>query len=120
MARTPITIARTIATAMNIEYGTHIVINTSQFYGGDGKLVRMYVVKDAYHYGGKWSDKELFKTASGVYVCLFMRDMLYSFQGKEVEETNAGYLNVKAKKNGEGSIEYMKGAYLDDKSESGD
>lgn len=116
MAKTPITIARTIANAMNIQYKTHIVINTSQFYGGEGKLVRMYVVKDSYYSQGQYSDQELFKTASGVYCCLFMRDLLYAFQGKESDEDepNEGYLNVLDKRNGLGSIEWMKEAYLNE------
>lgn len=114
MAKTPITIAKTMANALNTMYKTHIVINTSQFFGGEGKLVRMYVVKDSYYSHGSYSDRELFKTASGVYCCLFMRDLLYSFQGKEPdEETNEGYKNVLEKRNGLASIEYMKGAYLE-------
>ena len=113
MAPTPITIANNIARAMNEIYKTHLVINTSQFYGGEGKLVRLYIVKDSYYYSGQYSDKQLFRTSSGVYTVLFMRDLLYAFQGREEEETdNIGYKNVKAKNNGEGSIEYMKGAYL--------
>lgn len=115
MAKTPITIARTIANAMNIQYKTHLVINTSQFYGGEGKLVRMYVVKDSYYHQGQYSDRELFKTASGVYCCLFMRDMLYAFQGTDGgEETNEGYLNVLDKRNGLASIAWMKEAYLNE------
>ena len=114
MAKTPITIARTMANALNLTYKTHIVINTSQFFGGEGKLVRMYIVKDSYYSQGAYSDKELFKTASGVYACLFMRDLLYAFQGREeVKEDNEGYLNVLARKNGRASIEYMKEVYLE-------
>lgn len=115
MSPTPITIARTMANALNRMYKTHVVINTSQFFGGEGKLVRMYVVKDAFYYGGKskYSDKELFKTASGIYACLFMRDLLYTFQGRELgEETNQGYINVFNKKNGQASIDYMVKTYL--------
>lgn len=113
MAPTPISTANTIARAMNQLYHTHIVINTSQFYGGEGKLVRMYVVKDAFYYGGQYSDKQIFKSASGIYVCLFMRDLLYAFQGREPEDShNEGYYRVFAKNNGESAIEYMKGAYL--------
>lgn len=113
MAKTPITMARTIANALNIKYKTHIVINTSQFFGGEGKLVRMYVIKDSYYSQGSYSDKELFKTASGVYACLFMRDMFYEFEGREPEpEDNEGYLNVLARKNGRASIDYMKEVYL--------
>jgi len=120
MSPTPVTLARTMANALNRLYGTHIVINTTQFFGGEGKLVRMYVIKDAYFLGSKknYSDKELFKTASGVYTCLFMRDMLFAFQGKPPAEiTNEGYLNVFAKKNGQASIDYMLEKYLGGKEE---
>lgn len=114
MASSPISMAYSIAKAMNLMYGTHIVINTSQFFGGTGSLVRMYVIKDSYYYGGKYSDKQIFKSASGVYTVLFMRDLLYAFQGKEpVESHNEGYERVFAKNNGAESIRYMKGAYVD-------
>lgn len=113
MAKTPITIARTLVNAMNRLYGTHLVINTSSFHGDKGKIIRMYTVKDAYNSGGGYSNKELFCSASGVYVCLFMRDMLYSFQGKEIPpDDNEGYQNVLARKNGLASIDYMKEVYL--------
>lgn len=113
MAPTPISTANTIARAMNQLYHTHIVINTSQFYGGEGKLVRMYVVKDSFYYNGQYSDKQIFKSASGVYTVLFMRDLLYAFQGKEpVDSQNDGYKRVFAKNNAEAAIDYMKGAYL--------
>lgn len=118
MAPTPISTANTIARAMNQLYHTHIVINTTQFYGGEGKLVRMYVVKDAFYYSGNYSDRQLFKSASGVYTVLFMRDLLYTFQGKEIPDSgNEGYRKVFIKNNGNGSIEYMKGVYLDVKTE---
>ena len=113
MAASPISIAYNIAKAMNLMYHTHIVINTSQFYGGEGKLVRMYIVKDSFYYKGQYSDKQIFKSASGVYTVLFMRDLLYAFQGKEpVDSQNDGYKRVFAKNNAEVSIDYMKGAYL--------
>lgn len=115
MSPTPITKARTIANALNQIYGTHIVINTSQFFGGEGKLVRMYVIKDAYYYGGKsaYSDKELFKTASGIYALMFMVDMLDAFKGKEITDRgNEGYQNVLARKNGLANIDYMVKTYL--------
>lgn len=113
MAPTPISTANTIAKAMNELYGTHLVINTSQFFGGEGKVVRMYVVKDSYYFKDSYSDKQLFKSASGVYTVLFMRDLLYAFQGKEaVDSENEGYYRVREKNNADAAIEYMKGAYL--------
>jgi hypothetical protein len=113
MAKTPITIAKNIVLAMNSIYHTHLVINVSSFYGGEGKLVRMYSVKDAYNYRGQYSNKEIFCSASGVYTCLFMVDLLSSFQGKELEDhNNEGYDNVFARKNGQAGIDYMKEVYL--------
>lgn len=120
MAKTPITIAKTIALALNNMYQTHIVINTTNFYGDAGKLVRMYTIKDAYSFAGNYSNKELFCTASGVYTCLFMVDLLASFRGEELEDhQNPGYTNVFMKKNGLAAIEYMKGVYLDEFSAEG-
>lgn len=121
MAPTPITTANTIARAINQLFHTHIVINVTQFYGGEGKLVRMYVVKDAFYYSGKYSDRQLFKSASGVYTVLFMRDLLYALQGKEsVDSENEGYCRVFAKNNAQASIDYMKEAYLDAETELGE
>lgn len=115
MAKTPITIAKSIALAMNHMFKTHIVINTSSFFGGEGKIVRMYTVKDAYNMGQKgYSNKELFCSASGVYTLLFMVDMLNTFQGKAIEDHhNEGYDNVFCRKNGQASIDYMVNTYLE-------
>lgn len=118
MAKTPITIAKSLCLAMNYQYKTHLVINTTQFYGEGGRLIRMYSVKDAYNYQGKYANKELFCTASGVYTCLFMVDLLNAFRGIESEDHGDGYNNVFARKNGQGSIEYMKEVYLENELES--
>lgn len=114
MAKTPITIAKGIVLAMNQLYGTHLVINTSSFYGNENKLIRMYSVKDSYRLDGSNVSKELFCSASGVYTCLFMVDLLAAFQGKDREEhDNEGYDRVFARKNCQANIDYMKGAYFD-------
>lgn len=120
MAKSPLTIAQSIVLAMNNLYGTHLVINRSSFYGGQGKLVRMYTVKDAFNYNGEYSNKELFCSASAVYTCLFMVDLLAVFQGREPDEhDNEGYTNVFARKNGQASIDYMKEVYLVELGSSG-
>ena len=114
MAKTPITIAKTICLAMNNMYKTHLVINTSQFYGEGSRLIRMYSVKDAYNYQGKYANKELFCSASGVYTCLFMVDLLNAFRNEPLEDhKNEGYDNVFARKNGQAAIDYMKEVYLE-------
>lgn len=109
---TPVGTAMKIASALNELYHCHCVINTQSFFGREGKAVRMYIVKDSYNYGGEHCDKELFRSASGIYTCLFMRDLLYTMQGKKiVEETNEGYIRVREKRNADAAIEYMRMKY---------
>ena len=114
MSQTPITIARTIANALNMTFKTHVVINQSNFFK-NGHQIKMYTIKDSYYDEipfRKYFDKELFKTSSGVYACLFMRDLLYAFQQKKVEDNpNEGYLHVFSEKNLQKSIDYMLDRY---------
>ena len=109
---TPMGTALKISTALNELYKCHCVINTQSFFGREGKAVKMYVVKDSYNYGGEHCDKELFRSASAIYTCLFMRDLLFAMQDRELEEeTNEGYIRVREKRNADASIEYMKVKY---------
>ena len=110
MSSSPITIARKIANAMNMTFHTHIVINQVSFFKNKN-YIKMYVIKDSY-YGEipfrKYFDKELYKTASPVYACLFMRDLMWAFQGKAAADNpNEGYTNAFLEKNLDKSIDYM-------------
>lgn len=114
MTSSPITIARTIANALNMTFHTHVVINTTQYFKNK-QNIRLYVIKDSY-YGEipfrKYFDKELFKTSSGVYACLFMRDLLWAFQGKAANDNpNEGYTKAFLEKNLGKSIDYMLDRY---------
>jgi len=114
MAGKPIIVAQNIVKAMNSSFGTHVVINMTQFYDGDNKLAKVYHVKDIYRMNGTMDfvDHELFRSSSGVYICLFVRDLLYALQGKEIpHEENEGYNNVCVKRDANSGIKYMLDMY---------
>lgn len=116
MSKSPITIARTIANALNMTFHTHVVINQNYFHKSlEGRPIRMYVVKDSYYEPlpfRKYWDKELFRTASAIYTCLFLRDLLWAFQGKVMQnEPNEGYKKIFLDKELSKSIDYMLDRY---------
>lgn len=110
MTQSPITIARTIANALNMTFGTHVVINQNSFYK-NGRPIKVYLVKDSYYEPlpfRKYYDKELYRTSSPVYICLFMRDLLWAFQGKAAADNpNDGYTKQFLDKDLGKSIDYM-------------
>lgn len=111
----PISIAEKLCTAMNMKYGTHIVINTNKFFGKEDMVVKMHVVKDVYGRGRAFVDEELFRSASSIYICLFMRDLMYSFEGRDIPEGDEGWEHQKETKPVAQSIDYMRKKYLADK-----
>jgi len=111
----PLSLAEKISTALNAKYGTHIVINSNKFFGKEGTIVNMHVVKDVYGRGHSYCDEELFRSASSIYTCLFMRDLLYYLDGKDIPKGDEGWERQKAIKHPEVSFEYMRKKYLADK-----
>lgn len=111
----PILVAKKIAKGINIKYGTRIVINTSEFYGDNHNLVRMYEIKDAY-YGanGEPVNKRLFRSASGVYTVLFMRDLMLKIQGEDLppDEEDPGWAATREKKGAFQSFDYILENYV--------
>ena len=111
----PINTAKKLATAINMEYGAHIVINRNEFFAREEfRTVHLYSVRDAWSGNDteKYRNDELFRTASGIYVCLFMRDMLWTFQGRTVPlEDNPGYNKVFSRNNGWEMIRMMVNRY---------
>lgn len=113
MANNLLSLSKKLIRALNTKYKCHIVLNYSEFFGAEGKPVRVYSVKDSYNINGKYGDKELFRSASIIYVVLFIRDLYYSMNDIEIaEETNEGYIKMKEKRNAEANIEYMKEKYI--------
>lgn len=108
----PSYIAKTIIKAINFQFSAHVVLNANEFFGKEGKVVRMYVVKDAYYDGHTWVDEELFRTTSANYALLFCRDLLYSLQGKPIPPAeNEGYQNCREKHRTDERIQYMVNVY---------
>lgn len=109
-------IAKKIAKGINFKYGTHLVINTSEFYRENGSLVRMYVCRDAYYGPDGYINEELFKSASGVFMVFFMRDMLAVIEGREVPDDSGdpGWQEQKRKKRPELAYQYILENYIYD------
>lgn len=109
--------AKKIARGINFMYGTRLVINVSEFYGGEGNLIRLYVVKDAFYEQGEgYINKELFKSASAVYTVLFMRDLMDLLRHKEItdDSQNEGWMRARARHTPEAAYDYIYENYLMD------
>lgn len=109
--------ARKLANGINHQYGTHLVINVNEFYGDGGNLVRMYEVKDSFYSPTKGSvNKSLFKSASGVYTVLFMRDLMLKIQGQDLppDEEDPGWAATREKKGAIQAFDYVLENYVYD------
>lgn len=107
MAKNFFLINNKILTAINSQYGTHLVVNQQAFFNEHNEKVIMFITADSVNRGSK----RLFRTASAVMSCLFARDLLYTFQGRELESRDDKYERVFTKNDGYSAIEYMKGIY---------
>ena len=99
-----------LSQGLSYKYGTHVVINTRKFYSGDNNPITMYVIKDTYAAGGEWFDEELFKTTSMFQVIMFLRDMLFTFQGNEIP-VDERWTPIREKKGVDVAIRRMKERY---------
>lgn len=114
----PVGTALKIADALNYMYGCHVVVNNKSFFGKEQRPVKMYIVQDSWYDQdtGAWRDEILFKSASGVYACLFLRDLLFSFQGKELPNEDNRYQNIRDSKDVYRSIDFMLANYKQEES----
>lgn len=109
-------LTRKLVRAVNDMYDCHLVMNVNSFFNnreGPNNVVNMYVIKEEYHFpDGERVNKELFRSASSVYTCLFMRDLLYYLQNKPIpHEDNDGWNKMRAKRDVDSSLEYIKEKY---------
>ena len=87
-----------LQTALNMQ-GQNILYNSSQFYSREfNKPITVYSIKKAVfdESTGKSTNIELFKTSSQIQVVLFMRDLLFQVQGKEIPTNNEVWTQMKA------------------------
>ena len=84
--------------ALNMR-GMRIMYTTSQFYSAnEDRPITTYYVKQAV-----WDDTKekfvnmvLFKSTSQIQIVLFLRDLWYSINGKEVPQDNEAWNNIKS------------------------
>lgn len=113
----PIFTAKKICKGLNAKYGSKLVVNVAEFYGENNNLVRMYVIKDAFYSSdGSYVNKELFKSASGVYTVLFLRDLNDMADGREVvpDEDDPKWAEVKERKGATEGFNYYIENYIMD------
>lgn len=117
-------LAKKIARGINYEYGSHICINVSEFYGTRGEtpnLVRMYVVREAYcGDGGIFVNKELYKSGSAINVLFFMIDLLHRLKNEELTDNNERWIAERERKGAVAMMDFivenygMKGEIIDE------
>lgn len=89
--------------ALNMR-GLRIMYSTSQFYSEQqNRPVTIYHIKQAVwdEEKGKFQNMELFKSTSQVQVVLYLRDLWYDINGKEVPQNNEVWNAKKADYKGE-------------------
>ena len=108
----PLKLSDRICRALNVTYGTNVVVDAQKFIGKEGTTVTMHVVKDARGRGVFGHSKELFRSGSAIYTCLYMRDLLYSFQGRELPTDDEGWERMKEYRKTDESIAWMLNKYV--------
>ena len=96
------TMIRKLQTALN-RNGMKILYSTTQFYSDEqDRPVTMYILKQAVYNSEKQKhvNIELFKSTSQIQIVLYLRDMWYEVQGKEIPDNNETWNSIKEKVNG--------------------
>ena len=84
--------------ALNMR-GMRIMYTTTQFYSlNENRPITTYHVKQAVWDDAKekFVNMELFKSTSQIQIVLFLRDLWYSINGKEVPQDNEAWNNIKS------------------------
>ena len=89
MPQSNVEMQRKLQIALNSR-GCKVLCNRSQFYSEEQKRpVTMYKVAQSFMTStGKSSHKTLFESASQIQVVLFMRNLWYAINGKDIPPTN--------------------------------
>ena len=85
--------------ALNMR-GMRIMYSTAQFYSEEqDRPITIYHIKQAIwdNDSGKFKNIELFKATSQIQIVLYLRDLWYSVNGKEVPQNNEVWNNIKEK-----------------------
>lgn len=85
--------------AINIQHNEKITFSTRQFIGTEG-LPHSYYVVSKFEYDpdrAKYISHDLFGSLSPVRVLLYLRDYLYTLEGKELPTNDAKWNSIRAK-----------------------
>lgn len=86
---------RKIQLAINTgDYGLKVVTGSYQFWStGQGRPITMYTVRIAKEVDGENRYEDAYKTAKHLFVLLFLRNLLFTIQEKEIEPTKFDWFN---------------------------
>lgn len=112
--KNPGMLAKKVARGINYQYGMHLVINVSEFYTEGDKLVRMYVIRDAYSQGGGYVNQEIYKSGSGYNVLFFMVDLLHRIKHEELIDNNERWVADRERKNAVAMMDYLIDHYIEE------
>lgn len=118
MAKT-IKITVKMMAGLNHMYGCHLTLSENKFFGTEGQPITMYIVKDCYREkDGHFIDDELFRSASLIYTCYFMRELMFAMKGEEAPPIEGDiaekWAHIREKRNVDKSIQLMKEKYGDE------
>lgn len=85
------TIISQLQMGLNTQYDAHILYNKTQFYSEEqNRAVNIYTIKKSVWDEDKGKNKyvELFSSTSQLQIILFLRDLLYKYQGKPIPHDN--------------------------------
>lgn len=86
-----------LLTALNLR-GLKLMYMTSQFWSEQqDRAVTLYVIKQAVWNADKerFDNVELYKSASQIQIVLYLRDLWYTINGKEVPQNNELWTEIK-------------------------
>lgn len=111
-------LSKKLLLAINTKYKCHLVMNVSSYFNHRSNInshVNMYVIKEEYHFeDGERVNKEVFRSASLVYACLYLRDLLFTLEGKSIPlNLDDGWAKMRAKRDVDSSIAYLEEKYGD-------
>lgn len=93
---------RKLQTAINSISETKILYQTAQFWTPhDKRAIQKYIIKRSVYNATteRYDAEEIFSTYSQLQVILFLRDYLFTLQGKEIPTDNKLWNEIKEKNN---------------------
>ena len=92
-----ITLQKKLISGINHKYHCNVVVNTSQFHRkGSPEPVTITKVSDTYiDDDGSFQSMPLYGSSSSVYVMLYLRDLFFALEGREIPQDNENFMHSK-------------------------